>query len=78
MALVDVEGVPVHLGELKLENLMASWKSIQQILASHYTRQLLHELYKVKWILLSGYSLTKLYLLFNFGYRLLFLSSVYL
>ncbi|XP_073012455.1 intermembrane lipid transfer protein VPS13 isoform X2 [Typha latifolia] len=47
MALVDVEGVQVHLGELMMENLMASWRSVQEILAKHYTRQLLHELYKV-------------------------------
>ncbi|KAM3191147.1 hypothetical protein ACQJBY_068843 [Aegilops geniculata] len=47
MALIDVEGVPVHLGEIMVENLMASWQSIQDILVRHYSRQLLHELYKV-------------------------------
>lgn len=47
MALVDIEGVPVHLGELSLEHLMASQDSIQDILIRHYTRQLLHEMYKV-------------------------------
>ncbi|KAJ6837122.1 uncharacterized protein M6B38_121275 [Iris pallida] len=47
MALVDVEGVPVHLGELMLEHLMASHDSIQEIVVRHYTRQLLHEIYKV-------------------------------
>lgn len=47
MALVDVEGVPVHLKQLTLEHLMASWESIQEILIRHYTRQLLHEMYKV-------------------------------
>jgi hypothetical protein len=47
MALLDVEGVPVHLGEIIVENLMASWQSVQDILVRHYSRQLLHELYKV-------------------------------
>ncbi|EEE67937.1 hypothetical protein OsJ_25824 [Oryza sativa Japonica Group] len=47
MALIDVEGVPVHLGEIVVENLMASWQSIQDILVRHYSRQLLHEVYKV-------------------------------
>ncbi|XP_008812811.3 uncharacterized protein LOC103723626 isoform X2 [Phoenix dactylifera] len=47
MALVDVEGVPVHLKQLILGHLMASWESIQEILIRHYTRQLLHEMYKV-------------------------------
>ncbi|KAL6856895.1 hypothetical protein ACP4OV_018277 [Aristida adscensionis] len=47
MALLDVEGVPVHLGEIMVENLMASWQSVQDILVRHYSRQLLHELYKV-------------------------------
>ena len=50
MALIDVEGVQVHLGEIVVENLMASWQSIQDILVRHYSRQLLHEVYKV-----SGY-----------------------
>ena len=48
MALIDVEGVPVHLRQLTLEHLMASKESIQEILTRHYTRQLLHEIYKVK------------------------------
>ncbi|KAF8712705.1 hypothetical protein HU200_028469 [Digitaria exilis] len=47
MALLDVEGVPVHLGEVMVENLMASWQSVQDILVRHYSRQILHELYKV-------------------------------
>ncbi|KAH7668386.1 Vacuolar protein sorting-associated protein 13 [Dioscorea alata] len=47
MALIDVEGVPVHLRQLTLEHLMASKESIQEILTRHYTRQLLHEIYKV-------------------------------
>ncbi|CAO2190040.1 unnamed protein product [Urochloa humidicola] len=47
MALLDVEGVPVHLGEIMVENLMASWQSVQDILLRHYSRQILHELYKV-------------------------------
>jgi len=48
MALVDVEGVPVHLGELTLGHLMASRESIEEIVTKHYMRQLLHEMYKVK------------------------------
>lgn len=51
MALLDVEGVPVYLGEITAENLMASWQSIQDILVRHYSRQILHELYKVNGIL---------------------------
>ncbi|ONK64446.1 uncharacterized protein A4U43_C07F26050 [Asparagus officinalis] len=47
MALVDVEGVPVHLGELVLGHLMASRESIEEMVTKHYTRQLLHEMYKV-------------------------------
>ncbi|KAH7688700.1 Vacuolar protein sorting-associated protein 13 [Dioscorea alata] len=47
MALIDVEGVLVHLRQLTLEHLMASKESIQEILTRHYTRQLLHEIYKV-------------------------------
>ncbi|KAJ1266962.1 hypothetical protein BS78_07G020000 [Paspalum vaginatum] len=47
MALLDVEGVPVYLGEIMVENLMASWQSVQDILVRHYSRQILHELYKV-------------------------------
>jgi len=47
MALLDVEGVPVYLGEIIAENLMASWQSVQDILVRHYSRQILHELYKV-------------------------------
>ncbi|AQK78309.1 pleckstrin homology (PH) domain-containing protein [Zea mays] len=46
MALLDVEGVPVYLGEIIVENLMASWQSVQDILMRHYSRQILHELYK--------------------------------
>ncbi|KAH7688710.1 Vacuolar protein sorting-associated protein 13 [Dioscorea alata] len=47
MALIDVEDVPVHLRQLTLEHLMANKESIQEILTRHYTRQLLHEIYKV-------------------------------
>ncbi|KAI0504558.1 hypothetical protein KFK09_015510 [Dendrobium nobile] len=47
MALVDVEGVPVHLRQLTLEHLMASPESIRDILVRHYIRQLLHEIYKL-------------------------------
>lgn len=47
MALVDVEEVPVHLGELVLGHLMASRTSVEEIITTHYTRQLLHEMYKM-------------------------------
>lgn len=52
MALVDVEGAPVYLRELVITHHMASWESLQETLIRHYTRQLLHEIYKVNWKLL--------------------------
>lgn len=48
MALIEVEGVPVHLRELVMENLIASLDSIEDILVRHYTKQLLHEMYKAR------------------------------
>jgi hypothetical protein len=48
MALIEVEGVPVHLRELVMENLIASLDSIEDILVRHYMRQLLHEMYKAR------------------------------
>ncbi|XP_078445725.1 vacuolar protein sorting-associated protein, putative (DUF1162) isoform X2 [Wolffia australiana] len=47
MSLADVEGVPIHLKELILTNFMASHESIHEIVAKHYTKQLLHEMYKI-------------------------------
>ena len=47
MTLADVEGVPFHLKELVLSNFMASQDSVQEIITKHYTKQLLHEIYKV-------------------------------
>ncbi|KAK8498349.1 hypothetical protein V6N12_032902 [Hibiscus sabdariffa] len=47
MALADVEGARIHLKELSIMHQMASWESIQEILIRHYTRQFLHEMYKV-------------------------------
>ncbi|KAG8380914.1 hypothetical protein BUALT_Bualt06G0066200 [Buddleja alternifolia] len=47
MALADVEGAKIHFKQLILSHQMASWESIQEILVSHYTRQFLHEMYKV-------------------------------
>lgn len=47
MALADVEGANIHLKELILSHQLASWESIQEILIRHYTRQSLHEMYKV-------------------------------
>lgn len=52
MALADVEGARIHLKQFRIEHQMASWESMQDILIRHYTRQLLHEMYKVngvKW-----------------------------
>ena len=47
MALADVEGAQIHLKQLTIANQMSSWESVQDILIRHYTRQLLHEMYKV-------------------------------
>lgn len=47
MALADVEGARIHLKELTIAHQLASWESIQEILMRHYTRQFLHEMYKV-------------------------------
>ncbi|XP_073032093.1 intermembrane lipid transfer protein VPS13 isoform X2 [Primulina eburnea] len=47
MALADVEGAKIHFKQLILSHQLASWESIQEILVSHYTRQFLHEMYKV-------------------------------
>ncbi|KAL5806155.1 hypothetical protein ACOSQ4_028888 [Xanthoceras sorbifolium] len=47
MALADVEGAQIHLKQLTIAHHMASWESVQEILMRHYTRQLLHEMYKV-------------------------------
>ncbi|XP_042063835.1 uncharacterized protein LOC121807630 isoform X1 [Salvia splendens] len=47
MALADVEGAKIHFKELVLSHQIASWETIQEILVSHYTRQFLHEMYKV-------------------------------
>ncbi|CAI9097127.1 OLC1v1033463C2 [Oldenlandia corymbosa var. corymbosa] len=47
MALADVEGAQIHLKELVLSHQLASWESIQEILIRHYTKQSLHEMYKI-------------------------------
>ncbi|KAF8099934.1 hypothetical protein N665_0235s0032 [Sinapis alba] len=47
MALADVEGARIHLKQLTIAHHMTSWESFQEILAGHYTRQILHEMYKV-------------------------------
>ncbi|VFQ83984.1 unnamed protein product [Cuscuta campestris] len=47
MALADVEGAQIHLKHLVLSHQLASWESIQKILSDHYSRQFLHEMYKV-------------------------------
>ncbi|KAI3958319.1 hypothetical protein MKW98_011007 [Papaver atlanticum] len=47
MALADVEGAPVYFKQLTIMHHMASWESFQEILVRHYSRQLLHEMYKV-------------------------------
>ncbi|KAH6809791.1 hypothetical protein C2S51_027574 [Perilla frutescens var. frutescens] len=47
MALADVEGAKIHFKDLVLSHQIASWETIEEILVSHYTRQFLHEMYKV-------------------------------
>ncbi|CAN8265066.1 unnamed protein product [Cochlearia groenlandica] len=47
MALADVEGARIHLKKLTIAHHMTSWQSFQEILVGHYTRQILHEMYKV-------------------------------
>ncbi|KAI3688356.1 hypothetical protein L1987_82068 [Smallanthus sonchifolius] len=47
MALADVEGARIHLRRLTISHQLASLESIREILTIHYTRQLLHEMYKV-------------------------------
>ncbi|ESQ32011.1 hypothetical protein EUTSA_v10003500mg [Eutrema salsugineum] len=47
MALADVEGARIHLKQLTIAHHMTSWESFQEILVGHYTRQILHEMYKV-------------------------------
>lgn len=48
MALADVEGARIHLKQLIIAHHMTSWESFQEILVGHYTRQILHEMYKVR------------------------------
>lgn len=48
MALADVEGARIHLKQLTIAHHMTSWESFQEILVGHYTRQILHEMYKVR------------------------------
>ncbi|KAL3354105.1 hypothetical protein AABB24_018653 [Solanum stoloniferum] len=47
MALADIEGAQIHLKQVILSHQLASWESVQEILVEHYTRQFLHEMYKV-------------------------------
>ncbi|KAK9134941.1 hypothetical protein Syun_014271 [Stephania yunnanensis] len=47
LVLADVEEAPVLLRELIVDHHMGSWESFQEILIRHYTRQLLHETYKI-------------------------------
>ena len=47
MAFADVEGAHIYLKQLFIAHHLASWESIQEIILRHYTRQLLHEMYKV-------------------------------
>ncbi|CAE6119186.1 unnamed protein product [Arabidopsis arenosa] len=47
MALADVEGARIHLKQLTIAHQITSWESFQEILVGHYTRQILHEIYKV-------------------------------
>ncbi|CAA7023283.1 unnamed protein product [Microthlaspi erraticum] len=47
MALADIEGARIHLKQLTIAHHMTSWESFREILVGHYTRQILHEMYKV-------------------------------
>ncbi|KAM7261915.1 hypothetical protein ACFE04_020992 [Oxalis oulophora] len=47
IALADVEGARIYLKQLSIAHHMASWGSVKEILIRHYTRQILHEIYKV-------------------------------
>lgn len=47
MALADIEGAQIHLKQVILSHQLTSWESVQEILIEHYTRQFLHEMYKV-------------------------------
>ncbi|MCO5559154.1 hypothetical protein L7F22_012747 [Adiantum nelumboides] len=47
MALFDIEGAPVQLKELSLARPLARWDAIRGMIVRHYTRQLLHEIYKI-------------------------------
>ncbi|KAG9141648.1 hypothetical protein Leryth_015341 [Lithospermum erythrorhizon] len=47
MALADIEGAQIHLKHLSLSHQLASWESVQEILVRHYTRQFIHEMYKL-------------------------------
>lgn len=45
--MADIEGARIHLKQLTIAHHIASLESLQEILIRHYTRQLLHETYKV-------------------------------
>ena len=47
MALIDIEGAPIQMKQLSLAHPLARWDAIRGIIIRHYTRQLLHEIYKV-------------------------------
>ncbi|GMG99180.1 hypothetical protein Nepgr_001020 [Nepenthes gracilis] len=47
MALADIEEAEIYLRQLSITNHIASWESIREILIKHYTKQFLHEMYKV-------------------------------
>ncbi|CAI0559649.1 unnamed protein product [Linum tenue] len=47
MAVADVEGARISLKQLTIAHQMASLESMRDIIVRHYTRQLLHEIYKV-------------------------------
>ncbi|EPS58719.1 hypothetical protein M569_16094, partial [Genlisea aurea] len=47
MALADVEGAKIYFKPFALSHKIASWASLQEIMVDHYSRQFLHEMYKV-------------------------------
>jgi len=72
MALADVEGARIHLKQLTIAHQITSWESFQEILVGHYTRQILHEIYKVR----TG-KMSFLHLVFSFP-RALILFPIFL
>lgn len=68
MALADVEGAKIHFKDLVLSHQIASVESVQEILVSHYSRQFLHEMYKVTFLTLFTFASEDIICLVNHVY----------